>query len=95
MNLIISETGWNQDYILSLGESRIADLSAHFLKNDAQNKLWELQLTSLGYPPQTNDDAFRLSNKYEEIISALEDQVRLAEGRESKEEYYDGQMRMV
>lgn len=95
VNLIIEKTGWKQDYILSLGFDRISDLSAYFVKSDATQKMWELQLTSLGYQPQTSEDSFKLSNKYDELIDLLENQIRIADGNERKEDYYDGQIRMT
>lgn len=95
VNLIIEKTGWTQDYIISLGADRIEDLVCHFVKSDANAKLWELQQISLSFQPQTDQDASRLSDKFDELIDLLEDQIRIADGKEKKEDYYDGQMRSV
>lgn len=80
---------------MSLGIDRINELTAYFIKTNAENKLWELQKISLSFQPQTEQDAHRLSGRFDEIIDLLEDQIRMADGKERKEDYYDGTMRMV
>lgn len=54
--------------------------------------MWEMQQISLAREPQTNEAASDLSDRISDIYTALEDQIRFAEGREPKQNLRDGEI---
>lgn len=86
---------YEYEYIISHSPEWIRNLAKKIAGEDAKEKKWELVKISLSRQPQTQEDAFSLSSRFDEITTHLDDIIRVAEGREPVANLKDGELIMV
>lgn len=65
------------------------------MRDDAYDKIWDLNKISLGRQPQTESDAAELNESYRSISESLQDQIRISERKETVTNLRDGELVVV